>query len=188
VHPPGRRGARITDRAARRRRAQSEIPRSRRSAARPGLHAAIGGAAVVDRVGRRCRSARGVDGKGIAAMRVTAAAIVAAHRRGETSPLATVADCYARIRAHGDPAIFISLRAEAEALARAEKLAAEANTDLPLYGVPVAIKDNIDVEGLPTTAGCPAFAYEPERDATCVARLERAGAIVVRQTHLDQLP
>ncbi len=53
-------------------------------------------------------------------------------------------------------------------------------------GVPVAVKDNIDVKGLPTTAACPAFAYAPSQDATCVARLRRAGAIVIGKTNLDQ--
>jgi Asp-tRNA(Asn)/Glu-tRNA(Gln) amidotransferase A subunit family amidase len=52
--------------------------------------------------------------------------------------------------------------------------------------VPVAVKDNIDVEGLPTTAACPAFAYDPGKDATCVARLKQAGAIVIGKTNLDQ--
>ena len=56
----------------------------------------------------------------------------------------------------------------------------------PLYGIPVAIKDNIDVEGMPTTAACPAFAYKPGKDATAVARLRRAGAIVIGKTNLDQ--
>ena len=65
-------------------------------------------------------------------------------------------------------------------------LAAKGDTDLPLYGVPVAVKDNIDVAGLPTTAACPAFAYDPGKDATCVARLRRAGAIVIGKTNLDQ--
>jgi allophanate hydrolase len=96
-----------------------------------------------------------------------------------------VARSFARIRAHGDAAIFINLRDEGEALAEAERLAA-GPTDLPLYGVPVAVKDNIDVEGLPTTAACPAFAYTPEKDATAVARLRAAGAIVIGKTNLDQ--
>ena len=116
----------------------------------------------------------------------TVAAIVEAHRSGASSPEATVARTYARIRAHGDPAIFITLRDEADALAEAAALAAKGDTDLPLYGVPVAVKDNIDVAGLPTTAACPAFAYDPGKDATCVAKLRRAGAIVIGKTNLDQ--
>jgi len=116
----------------------------------------------------------------------TIAAIVEAHRSGASSPEATVARTYARIRAHGDPAIFITLRAEADALAEAAALTAKGGTDLQLYGVPVAVKDNIDVAGLPTTAACPAFAYDPGKDATCVARLRRAGAIVIGKTNLDQ--
>src|SRR5262245_23156069 len=120
----------------------------------------------------------------------TAAAIAEAHRAG-ANPEATVARAYARIRAHADPAIFITLRAEADALAEARALAARreadrATADLPLYGVPVAVKDNIDVAGLPTTVACPAFAYTPARDATCVARLRAAGAIVIGKTNLDQ--
>jgi allophanate hydrolase len=57
---------------------------------------------------------------------------------------------------------------------------------LPLFGVPFAVKDNIDVAGLPTTAACPDFAYVPDRSATVVRRLEAAGAIVVGKTNLDQ--
>ena len=57
---------------------------------------------------------------------------------------------------------------------------------LPLYGVPFAVKDNIDVAGLPTTAGCPEFAYTPERHAATVERLVEAGAIVIGKTNLDQ--
>ena len=116
----------------------------------------------------------------------TVAAIVEAHRSGASSPEATVARTYARIRAHGDPAIFITLRAEADALTEAAALTAKGGTDLQLYGVPVAVKDNIDVKGSPTTAACPAFAYDPGKDATCVARLRRAGAIVIGKTNLDQ--
>src|SRR5439155_684119 len=124
------------------------------------------------------RRARSVAGE-------TVAAIVPAHRAG-ASIEATVARAYARIRAHGDPAIFITLREEADAIAEAKALAAARSADRALYGVPVAIKDNIDVAGMPTTAACPAFAYVPDKDATCVARLKRAGAIVIGKTNLDQ--
>jgi allophanate hydrolase len=76
------------------------------------------------------------------------------------------------------------LRARASEL---EKVAAETGIGaLPLYGVLVAVKDNIDVAGLPTTAACPAFAYQPQRSAEAVLRLERAGAIIVGKTNLDQ--
>jgi len=57
---------------------------------------------------------------------------------------------------------------------------------LPLYGIPFAVKDNIDVEGLVTTAACPAFAYAPDNDATLVRLLTNAGAIVIGKTNLDQ--
>ncbi|OSM96599.1 allophanate hydrolase [Lonsdalea populi] len=57
---------------------------------------------------------------------------------------------------------------------------------LPLFGVPFAVKDNIDVAGWPTTAACPAFAYTAERDAEVVARLKAAGAVAIGKTNLDQ--
>ncbi|WP_448092042.1 allophanate hydrolase [Pseudomonas lini] len=57
---------------------------------------------------------------------------------------------------------------------------------LPLYGVPFAIKDNIDLAGIPTTAACPAFAYVPERSATVVEQLLALGAIPLGKTNLDQ--
>lgn len=56
----------------------------------------------------------------------------------------------------------------------------------PLSGLRVAVKDNVDVAGLPTTAACPEFAYQPERDAAAVAALRAAGAVVVGKTNLDQ--
>ena len=119
-------------------------------------------------------------------MTETVAEIVAAHRAGRLTPAQTVARSYARIREHNDPAIFINLRDEKAAVAEAEALVARDAATLPLYGVPIAVKDNIDVAGLPTTAACPAFAYSPSRDSTAVARLRAAGAIVVGKTNLDQ--
>jgi len=116
----------------------------------------------------------------------TVAAIVAAHRAGTVTPEQTAARTFARIRAHGDPAIFISLRLEDDVLAESRALGAAGNIALPLYGVPVAVKDNIDVIGLPTTAACPAFSYKPSEDSTAVTRLRAAGAIIVGKTNLDQ--
>ncbi|MDO1582898.1 allophanate hydrolase [Rhizobium oryzicola] len=115
------------------------------------------------------------------------ASLKAAYASGLT-PLDLVEEVIARRKASDDPAIFITqtpdddLRAAAEALM--EK-APEPNS-LPLWGIPFAVKDNIDVTGLPTTAACPAFAYHPEKDATVVARLKAAGAIVIGKTNLDQ--
>lgn len=72
--------------------------------------------------------------------------------------------------------------------ALAERLAALNGdlTQLPLYGVPFAIKDNIDAAGWPTTAACPEFAYTASKDATVLARLRAAGAILMGKTNLDQ--
>ena len=56
----------------------------------------------------------------------------------------------------------------------------------PLFGIPFAIKDNIDAASLPTTAGCPDFSYFAEKDATTVERLKKAGGILVGKTNLDQ--
>lgn len=116
----------------------------------------------------------------------TVAEILDAYRAGAVKPADMVARCYARIRAHGDPAMFIALRDEADVTREARALDHGGDTTLPLYGIPVAIKDNIDVAGLPTTAACPAFAYRPDRDATVVARLKAAGALVIGKTNLDQ--
>ena len=116
----------------------------------------------------------------------TVAEILAAYRRDALKPQDVVARSYARIRHHADPAIFIALREEADVLAEATALADDGNRTLPLYGIPVAVKDNIDVKGLPTTAACPAFGYRPAKDATAVARLRRAGALILGKTNLDQ--
>jgi allophanate hydrolase len=116
----------------------------------------------------------------------TVAEILDACRVDAATPADMLARSYARIRALDDPAVFIALRDEADALAEARRLMAEGNRDLPLYGIPVAVKDNIDVRGLPTTAACPDFAYRPAMDAACVARLRQAGAIIIGKTNLDQ--
>jgi allophanate hydrolase len=116
----------------------------------------------------------------------TVAEILHSHRTSAATPADTVAHSYARIRAYSDPALFITLRDEAAAIAEAKALQMKGSDSRPLYGVPVAIKDNIDVAGLPTTAACPAFSYRPDNDATVVARLRQAGAIVIGKTNLDQ--
>jgi allophanate hydrolase len=118
-------------------------------------------------------------------MKATIATLLAAHAAGK--PLkATIEETYDRIADHADPALFIAIRPKAEALAVAARLEASGSAGKPLFGVPFVVKDNIDVAGLPTTAACPAFAYRPVRSAFVVERLERAGAIVIGKTNLDQ--
>jgi allophanate hydrolase len=116
----------------------------------------------------------------------TIAEILDAYRSGVATPADIVARSYARIRAHGDPAIFITLRDEKDVAAEAQALARSGDMSLPLFGIPVAVKDNIDVGGLPTTAGCPAFLYRAKSNATAVTRLCKAGALVLGKTNLDQ--
>ncbi|MGQ7956305.1 allophanate hydrolase [Pseudomonas sp. SP16.1] len=91
-----------------------------------------------------------------------------------------------------DDSAWIALASEAQLDAQLDGLAALLGaaggdpSQLPLYGVPFAIKDNIDAGGWPTTAACPEFAYTAENDATVVARLRAAGAILIGKTNLDQ--
>ena len=94
-------------------------------------------------------------------MTETVASLLARYRSGEVSTTETVERTFARIGEANDPAIFIALRDYASVRADAANLDTHGNRSLPLYGVPVAIKDNIDVAGLPTTAACPAFSYQP---------------------------
>ncbi|MET7483666.1 allophanate hydrolase [Streptomyces sp. NPDC005538] len=105
-----------------------------------------------------------------------------------STTVSRVRAAYARIEAVDRPEIWIDLRpqsdVESEARAIDERLAA--GEQLPLAGRLFAAKGNIDVHGLPTTAGCPAYAYEPEADAPAVARLRAAGAIALGTTNLDQ--
>jgi allophanate hydrolase len=105
------------------------------------------------------------------------------HRR---TPRDVIEEILSRLLTCEDNSIWISRVPDAELRARADGLAAQDPADLPLYGIPFAIKDNIDLAGLPTTAACPAFAYRPVDSAPVVERLIAAGAIPVGKTNLDQ--
>ena len=100
-------------------------------------------------------------------------------------PAAVMRELTRRLAAVDDPGIFIQ-RFPPEALEAMATALGSYDAARPLWGVPFAVKDNIDVAGLPTTAACPAFAYRPETDAFVVARLRAAGAIPVGKTNLDQ--
>jgi len=114
-------------------------------------------------------------------------------RSGALTAAALIEDVLGRIAAAGDDRVWIERVPEAQVRAQAARLDAEAAGDpgrlarLALFGIPFAIKDNIDVAGLPTTAACPGFAYLPSVTAPVVARLEAAGAILVGKTNMDQL-
>src|SRR4051812_16932514 len=103
-------------------------------------------------------------------------------------PAEVLAEIFALIDERGDDGVWIASTDRAQLLAEAKELERRraAGQPLPLFGVPFAVKDNIDVAGLPTTAACPAFAYTPKVDAPVVARLRAAGALCVGKTNLDQ--
>jgi allophanate hydrolase len=96
-----------------------------------------------------------------------------------------VRETYRRIRELSGQPVWIHLIPEAESLARLEALGPRSES-LPLYGMTFAIKDNIDLAGVPTTAACPEFAYVPEKSAGVVERLLAAGAIPIGKTNMDQ--
>ncbi|VWB16098.1 urea amidolyase [Burkholderia lata] len=114
------------------------------------------------------------------------AALRARYAAGDLTPHALV-DAIAAHFAEGDPHhAWIRPLTHAELTAHADALAGRDLASLPLYGVPFAIKDNIDLAGIPTTAACPAYAYTPARSAPVVERLIAAGAIPIGKTNLDQ--
>src|SRR5215475_400383 len=103
---------------------------------------------------------------------------------GERAPVDVAELVFARIERQKTPGIWTALRPRADVMRDAEALAARksAGAALPLYGIPFAVKDNIDVAGLPTTAACPDFAYVPPRSAPAVEKLIEAGALLVGKT------
>jgi len=113
------------------------------------------------------------------------ASLQAAYAAG-LSPVAAIEEALARVAAADDPGIFLHLRPAADLAADAAALPPFDLVTFPLWGLPFAVKDNIDVAGCPTSAGCPAFAYDAAQDATVVARLRAAGAIPLGKTNLDQ--
>jgi allophanate hydrolase len=122
--------------------------------------------------------------------RLSVAAIAAEVRSGAQTAEQVARDSLARIAAYDavQPQAWIERPRAEDVLAAARAVDARiANgEDLPLAGVPFAVKDNIDVAGLPTTAACPAYAYNPDETATVVARLQAAGAVMMGKTNLDQ--
>ncbi|MGA2119552.1 MAG: allophanate hydrolase, partial [Bryobacteraceae bacterium] len=110
----------------------------------------------------------------------------AAYKSGAARPSEVIAGIYERIGSSPLEPVWTSVVPRRVALERARVLENDPlGTARPLYGVPFAVKDNIDVKGLPTTVGCPAYAYTPQRNATVVQALVDAGAIPIGKTSLD---
>src|SRR4051812_8563731 len=107
---------------------------------------------------------------------------------GERLPAELLAALMARIHLHERKGVWITLCTPDQIHAQLATLDSRRRLGrpLPLAGIPFAVKDNIDVAGLPTTAACPAYSHVPARSATVVERLCAAGAIVVGKTNLDQ--
>jgi allophanate hydrolase len=119
-------------------------------------------------------------------MQLDLATLRAVYKSAAARPSDVIAAVYDRIAASDAP-VWITAVPREKALAKARKLEQSPLADaLPLYGVPFAIKDNIDLAGVPTTAACPAYAYSPARSATVVQSLIEAGAIPIGKTNLDQ--
>ena len=115
------------------------------------------------------------------------ASLELAYRDKTTTPTEVVRGIYAAIRAQGERPVWIAVVDEALNLKQAKRLeAVEDKSNLPIYGIPFAVKDNFDVAGMPTTAGCPAFAHEAAETAHAVQRLLDAGAILIGKTNMDQ--
>jgi allophanate hydrolase len=115
------------------------------------------------------------------------ASLAAAYESG-ADPAKILGAVHARIAREGLGPVWLALVPLERIFARLEEARRRraAGENLPLFGIPFAVKDNIDAAGMPTTAACPAFAYTPERSATVVEKLEAAGAILVAKTNLDQ--
>ncbi len=110
----------------------------------------------------------------------TVAGLLDAYRAGDVTHADTIDATLARIEAHRDDAVWIGA-IDVDAV-RSQVGSLEG----PLAGIPFAVKDNIDVAGMSTTAGCPAFAYSPPSSATAVDRLVAAGGVAIGKTNLDQ--
>jgi allophanate hydrolase len=108
-----------------------------------------------------------------------------AYRSGALTPADVIREVGRRIRDRGDDGVWIALDLEG-ALSAAIDLGSDPDPAKALWGIPFAVKDNIDVAGWETTAACPGFAYAPVTTATAVRRLQEAGAILVGKTNLDQ--
>ena len=109
-----------------------------------------------------------------------------AYRGGHKRLRRHITEVMETARSGDDRNIWITVLTDAQLEPYLQRLEAADPTELPLYGVPFAMKDNIDLAGIPTTAGCPDYTYTPESSAFLVQQLIDAGAVPVGKTNLDQ--
>ena len=119
-------------------------------------------------------------------MDMTVNGLLTAYRTQQLTPDAVIDQLLARCAEYEDSNIWIRRLTREELEPYLHNLRQHAPASLPLYGIPFAIKDNIDLAGIPTTAACEAFTYTPQQSAFVVQRLIDAGAIPIGKTNLDQ--
>src|ERR1700732_2508508 len=112
--------------------------------------------------------------------------LLSGYRAGHHTPVEILERVLGAIESAPQRNAWITLLPRERVLAMAQALGSRQPQSLPLYGIPFAIKDNIDLAGIPTTAGCPEYAYTPSESAFVVQKLIDAGAIPVGKTNLDQ--
>jgi len=119
---------------------------------------------------------------------LTFQALQVGYHDGARPPADLLATMHERADTDAAAGVWIHRASESDLHQRLAELERQraAGARLPLFGLPFAVKDNIDVAGMPTSAACPAFTYTPKRSATAVQRLVDAGAIVLGKTNLDQ--
>lgn len=117
---------------------------------------------------------------------LTISTLQASYASGELTPRKLVKELLQKIAAADNPAVWIYPLTEAELEPYLQRLESSDPSTLPLYGIPFAIKDNIDLACVPTTAACEAYGYTPELSAPVVEKLLQAGAIPMGKTNLDQ--
>ncbi|SOC51689.1 allophanate hydrolase [Chromohalobacter canadensis] len=120
------------------------------------------------------------------AIDMTITSLLARYRAGELNPRGLIDTLLADADARGKDAAWITRLSREQLEPYLERLDSADPQSLPLYGIPFAIKDNIDLAQVPTTSGCPAYAYTPDKSAFVVRQLIEAGAIPLGKTNLDQ--
>ncbi len=118
--------------------------------------------------------------------RLNIATLARAYRDGSLTPEGVIEAVYERIERRGDDGVWIALVPRSEALARARALVPADMARQPMWGIPFAAKDNLDVPGLPTSSGLPAAAYVASSTGPAISRLLEDGAIIIGKTSLDQ--